>query len=74
MGTVRREPVDRDTITVAAFTGDQDTGFPNSHTVRNVARHDSDMLFFSGNQIYESVAGCGIEREPVEISALDYLR
>ena len=73
-GTVRREPVDRDTITVAAFTGNQDTGFPNTHTVRNVARHDPDVLFFSGDQIYESVAGYGIERAPVETAALDYLR
>ena len=73
-GTVRREPVDKDTITVAAFTGNQDTGFPNTHTVRNVARHDPDVLFFSGDQIYESVAGYGIERAPVETATLDYLR
>ena len=63
-----------DTITVAAFTGNQDTGFPNTHTVRNVARHDPDVLFFSGDQIYESVVGYGIERAPVETAALDYLR
>jgi hypothetical protein len=73
-GTVRREPLDRNTIVVAGFTGNQDTGFPNRETVRNVGYHDPDVLVFTGDQIYESVAGYGIERAPVETAALDYLR
>ena len=73
-GTVRREPVDRDTIVVAGFTGNQDTGFPNRETVRNVGYHDPDVLVFTGDQIYENVAGYGIERTPVETATLDYLR
>jgi len=73
-GTVRREPVDRDTIVVAGFTGNQDTGFPNRETARNVEHHDPDVLVFTGDQIYENVAGYGIERSPVETATLDYLR
>lgn len=73
-GTVRRDPVDKPSIVVAGFTGNQDTGFPNTPTVNNVRYHNPDLLFFSGDQIYENVAGYGIERGPVETAALDYLR
>lgn len=73
-GVVRRDPVDKETIVVAGFTGNQDTGFPNLPTVKNIAYHNPDLLFFSGDQIYENVAGYGIQRAPVETAALDYLR
>ena len=73
-GTVRREPVEKETLVVAAFTGNKDTGFPNSDIVRNVGFDNPDVLFFSGDQIYEDVAGYGIQRLPVETAALDYLR
>ncbi|MCZ6793898.1 MAG: alkaline phosphatase D family protein, partial [Planctomycetota bacterium] len=73
-GTVRRDPVDKDEITVAGFTGNTDAGFPNDRIARNVAIHDPDVLFFSGDQIYESVGGYGIYREPVDLAVLSYLR
>jgi len=73
-GTVRHDPVEKKTIVVAAFTGNKDTGFPNTHTVANVRFHDPDVLFFSGDQIYEDVAGYGLQRAPVETATLDYLR
>ncbi len=73
-GTIRRDPVDKKTIVVAAFTGHQDYAFPNTVIASNVAAHDPDVLFFSGDQIYENNAGYGIQREPVETACLDYLR
>ncbi len=73
-GTIRHDPVEKETLVVAAFTGNQDTGFPNAPILRNLRHHDPDVLFFSGDQIYESVAGYGIQRAPVETAALDYLR
>ena len=73
-GTIRRDPTDKAAIVVAGFTGNQDTGFPNIPTVKNVRWHNPDLLFFSGDQIYEGVAGYGIEREPVATAVLDYLR
>ena len=72
-GTVRRDPVDRDLI-VAGFTGNTDSGFPNREVARNVAIQNPDVLFFSGDQIYESVGGFGIIRSPVEPAVLNYLR
>ena len=73
-GTVRHDPVEKDSIAVAGFTGNEDTGFPNTPTVNNIKFLDPDVLFFSGDQIYESVAGYGIERAPVATATLDYLR
>ncbi|MDG1889868.1 MAG: alkaline phosphatase D family protein [Verrucomicrobiota bacterium] len=73
-GTIRRDPNDRQALVIAGFTGNQDTGFPNLETVRNIGIQDPDMLFFSGDQIYENVGGYGILREGVERPVLNYLR
>ncbi|MHC5055193.1 MAG: discoidin domain-containing protein [Planctomycetota bacterium] len=72
-GTVRRDPVDRPLI-IAGFTGNTDYVFPNLEIARNVAVHDPDVLFFSGDQIYENVGGYGIIRNPPDRSILNYLR
>ena len=53
-GLVRRDPVDKDTLVVAAFTGNSnsDRGL-KPDIVRNVRAHDADLLFFSGDQVYD---------------------
>jgi hypothetical protein len=53
-GLVRRDPVDKETIVVAAFTGNSnaDRG-PKPDILRNVRAHDADLLFFSGDQVYD---------------------
>jgi len=73
-GIVRRDPEDQSQVVVAGFTGNQDTGFPNTRIVRNVGLMNPDVLFFSGDQIYEGVGGYGIIRQPVDRAALNYLR
>ena len=73
-GVVRRDPGDREEVSVAAFTGNKDFAFPNTSIVENVRRHDPDVLFFSGDQLYEDVARFGIKRQPLDIATLDYLR
>jgi hypothetical protein len=70
-GVVRRDPGARDTIVVAAFTGNHNvaegvdrasfdwaTGvwFPHGDIVRHVRAHDPDILFFSGDQVYEGAS------------------
>jgi len=72
-GTVRRDPTDR-ALVVAGFTGNTDAGFPNTRVARNVALHNPDVLFFSGDQIYEQVGGYGIRRTPVDVAVVNYLR
>ncbi len=83
-GTIRRPPVDRDTVVLGAFTGiDIASGggrhwnhgsiwYPHNELVAAVRHHDPDMLFFSGDQIYESGLG-GVIRQPTDLAVLDYL-
>jgi len=73
-GTIRREPTDKDVVVVAAFTGNKDFAFPNTEIVKNVNAHDPDVLFFSGDQIYEHVGGYRFVRQPLQTACLDYLR
>jgi len=73
-GTVRRDPVEKNVLVIAGFTGNNDTGFPNNDVVKHVKVHNPDMLVFTGDQIYERVAGYGTERSPVDRACLDYLR
>ena len=80
-GTIRAEPSGRPLV-VAGFTGNQDYLFPNNAVVRNVTAQDPDVLFFSGDQIYEAVGGYGIVRAPTDTAdaatirraTLNYLR
>ncbi|MDE0104010.1 MAG: alkaline phosphatase D family protein [Bryobacterales bacterium] len=73
-GTVRRDPVDKDEIVVAAFTGNNDLGFPHADIVRNIRHHAPDLMAFTGDNVYERVGEYGIVREPTDIAILDYLR
>lgn len=73
-GTIRKDPVGKNPIVVAAFTGNSDYAFPNTELVQHVGAHDPDLLFFSGDNIYENVGGYGVERTPLDRACLDYLR
>jgi len=73
-GTVRRDPIEKDPLVVAAFTGNADYGWPNLELVEHVKAQNPDFLFFSGDNIYEQVGGYGIQRDPVPEATLDYLR
>ncbi|NQZ60145.1 MAG: hypothetical protein HRT88_22055 [Lentisphaeraceae bacterium] len=72
-GTVRRDPVDKN-IALAGFTGNKDEAFPNALMAKNVAIQNPDVLFFSGDQIYEEVGGYGIIRKKSDASVVGYLR
>jgi len=73
-GTVRKNPIDKDEIVIAGFTGNNDLGFPNTDITDQIKIHNPDVLFFSGDQIYEPVGGYGAQRFPTETAMLDYLR
>jgi len=73
-GTIRKDPRDKEKIVVAAFTGNNDLGFPHADIVRNVSHFKPDLLVFTGDNIYERVGEYGIQRSPVETAILDYLR
>jgi len=73
-GTIRRDPRDKARTVVAAFTGNNDLGFPHADVVKHVSAFEPDLLIFTGDQIYEPVGGFGVQRAPLDMAALDYLR
>ncbi len=85
-GTVRMDPVDRDSVVLAGFTGNHNVRhgfgranfpwsveglwFPHADLVQQVEKHAPDVLFFSGDQIYEGASPTFADRGQAE---LDYL-
>ncbi len=61
-------------LKIGVFSCDNGYAFPLPTMVRNVAIQNPDLLFFAGDQIYESYGGFGVVRAPVDKAMLDYLR
>lgn len=92
-GTIRKDPVDKETITVAAFTGNHNMGtafgdgidlssfldypnvmwFPHQDLVDKVIKHAPDLLFFSGDTIYEGASPITTKKTPESAAIIDYL-
>jgi hypothetical protein len=72
-GTIKANPEGRP-LCMAALTCQNDYGFPYAPVAENVRKLDPDLVFFSGDQIYENHGGFGIIREPAEPAILNYLR
>lgn len=72
-GTIRANPAGRP-VRLAALTCQNDYGFPYAPVAENLVKLDPDMLYFSGDQLYESHGGFGIIREPADPAILNYLR
>ncbi len=71
-GTIKRDPVSRP-LKLAGLTCQFTSGYPYTPLVNNMEELDPDMLYFSGDQIYEPNGGYPIKRTPVEASILSYL-
>ena len=57
-GIIRKNPVDKDEFVVAAFTGNSiypghGGDIPKNDIVENLKRIEPDLLFFSGDQVYD---------------------
>ena len=88
-GTIRSDPMDKEEIVIAGFTGNHnvahpgvergipwtETGvwFPHNDIVRFVEACDPDLLFFSGDQVYEGDSPTQAIKAPLDESLLDYL-
>jgi alkaline phosphatase D len=72
-GTIRKDPVNK-TLVFACMTCQYHYGFPYGPLVKNLAALNPDMLYFSGDQIYEANGHYGIIREPADRAILNYLR
>lgn len=71
-GIIRSEP-ENGPLVMGALTCQYNYGFPYSPLVHNLEQHNPDILFFSGDQLYEGNGGYGIERFPAERAILNYL-
>ncbi len=85
-GTIAKDPVDKRQIVIAGFTGNHNNKrgfgkagykwnndtlwFPHNDIVKHVAAHQPDVLFFSGDQVYEGASPTFADRKNLE---LDYL-
>jgi len=71
-GTIRENPVDKP-LKLGGLTCQFHFGFPYTPLVENLTELNPDMLYFSGDQIYEGNGGYPIKREPADVSILSYL-
>jgi len=77
-GSIKNDPIEKDTIVVAAFTGNHNLAkgveygpfnwqtqiwYPHTQLVNNVEKQNPDILFFSGDQIYEGASPSGADLE-----------
>ena len=77
-GTLRRDPIDKQDITIGLLTCAWDFGFPHADFTKHLAYHKPDILFWTGDQVYEQVGGFGAIKSRdagMEMPAmLDFLR
>lgn len=72
-GHIKANPKGRP-LRLAALTCQNDYAFPYEPVANNVIKLDADMLYFSGDQLYENHGGYGIIRDPAGPAILNYLR
>ncbi len=88
-GVIRRDPVEKSEIVIAGFTGNHNLAhpgvergvpwdesgvwFPHIDIIESVKKHNPDILFFSGDQVYESSSPTALVYEPINKLMLDYL-
>ncbi|MEZ6061507.1 MAG: alkaline phosphatase D family protein [Planctomycetaceae bacterium] len=72
-GTIRPNPTGRP-LRMAAMTCQKDYGFPYQPVSDNVLKLDPDLVYFSGDQLYEDHGGFGLIRDPADRAILNYLR
>ncbi len=72
-GSIKANPFGRP-LRLGALTCQNDYAFPYAPVAENLVKLDPDMLYFSGDQLYEGHGGFGIIREPAEPAILCYLR
>ena len=71
-GTIRRDPVDRPLV-MGGLTCQYGTGFPYTPLVKHLTAQNPDLLYFSGDQIYEWNGDYDIIRFPADRAILNYL-
>ena len=71
-GSIRKEPLDRP-LTFGGLTCQHAMGFPYRPLAENLEKSNPDMLYFSGDQLYEDNGRYPIKRQPEDKAILNYL-
>ncbi len=71
-GTIRANPTKP--LRIGALTCQNAVGFPYKPVSDNLVNLDPDLLYFSGDQLYEAHGGFGVIRNPADPAILNYLR
>jgi hypothetical protein len=71
-GLIRKEP-EKEELVVGGLTCQYHYGFPYKPLTESLREMDPDLLYFSGDQIYEGNGGYSIIRYPAERAILNYL-
>ena len=72
-GVIKANPNGRP-VRLGALTCQKDYGFPYEPVANNIQKLDPDLIYFSGDQLYEDHGGFGLIRDPAEPAILNYLR
>ena len=72
-GTIKANPVGRP-LRIAALTCQNDYAFPYQPVAENIVKLAPDLVYFSGDQLYEAHGGYFVIREPAGPAILNYLR
>ena len=72
-GMIKANPSGRP-LRIGALTCQNHYGFPYEPVAENIVRLDPDLIYFSGDQLYESHGGYGLIRDPAGPAILNYLR
>ncbi len=73
-GIIRADPVTQEQLSVLDVSCNIHAAFPNHGYVANAAKLNPDFIAFTGDQFYESTAGYGVQRAPLDKAMIDYLR
>lgn len=76
-GRIRKDPMEKDRVALAGLSCSNSELFPNQFLEKNLLAQDPDLVYFSGDQIYEPNGGYGIVFARTEAdlprAALNYL-
>jgi len=72
-GKIKANPAGRP-LRIGALTCQNDYAFPYGPVAENLVKLDPDLLYFSGDQLYENHGGFGVIRTPADPAILNYLR
>ncbi|MDW7692877.1 alkaline phosphatase D family protein [Flammeovirgaceae bacterium SG7u.111] len=71
-GEIQADPKDKPLL-IGGLTCQEWQGYPYQPLVNNLAKSNPDLLYFSGDQLYEGNGGYPIRREPGEKTIINYL-